>query len=430
MHKREYPFDASRRSFLVGSAAAAVGAGVATGLGVVRPLRAAPAYTITLTAADLTNLLYGLGLRASGGGGGYTIGAAIVKAILTEIPSTRYVLYSASSASDADLAVMAGGIGAPSAITPDTILTFATYAKAAIDAYSKRIGKTVTALVPVEAGPVNALLALYIGWKYGLKVFDCDGAGRAVPSLTNLTYAYNRYAIAPLFLAGKIGGVVTASEVLPPPVDAAGAEAAIRTNLGQYGNAAGLVCWGQTGAQLRNSQYLLPATLSNAIVQGEVWAAACQLPKSQVVNAMKLKMPDVIKVAGGRLTDIQTSSTPGYDDGKLTIVLDSGDTIAVHYLNENLMAELNGQVHATAPASIVVAFNVNRAGTFVLLNNGDDLPHAGVLNNECVYMIMRQSCQLYSDEMAASFSAVLAGPPFGYTGPLFPLYCDAPTKCT
>lgn len=146
---------------------------------------------------DLYDLLWGLGLGGSGGGGGYLIGQALVKAIIREIPVTDRILYSVSAAADDDFAVMAGGIGAPSAITPETITTFAAYAIAAIDAYSREQKKKVNALVPVEAGPVNALLALYLGWKNKLKVFDCDGDGRAVPSLTNLVFGYNDYPISP-----------------------------------------------------------------------------------------------------------------------------------------------------------------------------------------------------------------------------------------
>ena len=126
----------------------------------------------TFSDSDLDNLLFGLGLAASGGGGGYIIGQALVEAIKRDIPFPNRVLYSVDQADVNDFAVMAGGIGAPSAITPKTITQFAEFCDVAIKTYIEEKGKHVNSLVPVEAGPVNALLALYLGWSKGLKVFD------------------------------------------------------------------------------------------------------------------------------------------------------------------------------------------------------------------------------------------------------------------
>lgn len=53
-----------------------------------------PGVTRVYSDADLYDLLWGLGLSGSGGGGGYKIGEALVKAIISEIPIQRRVLYS------------------------------------------------------------------------------------------------------------------------------------------------------------------------------------------------------------------------------------------------------------------------------------------------------------------------------------------------
>jgi DUF917 family protein len=391
------------------------------------PVSPAPASgPLQLTQADLQNLLYGLGFAASGGGGGYLIGQALLNAIIQDIDPSQWLLYDPSQAADSDFAVMAGGIGAPSAITPETILNFVGYANLAIQAYSNNEGVTVNALVPVEAGPVNAMLALYLGWKNGYKVFDCDGAGRAVPSLTNLVYAYNSYPIAPVWLGGVIQGDPTPLLVSPPPANAAAAEAAIRDNLGQFGDAAGLVCWGQTGTQLRESTYLLPQTLSNLISFG-AQAAATGFSGSALLTFLQ-SSPLVSAAYSGFVTNITTGSEPGYDDGFVLVGTASSTVYQIHYLNENLIlttGKSSGTVLATAPSGIAMLFQPLASGPFQLLNNGDNLTTQSVIGYPIIIAVMQESCELFEPAVAPSFTAVLAAAPFNYTGGFVPGTCSS-----
>ena len=433
-----FDHDARRRQLLGGIAGAAIGLGVGP-LAVARSsaTRAGPAATTPtspspagnprqLTQTDLQNLLYGLGFGASGGGGGYLIGKALLDAIISDIDPSLWLLYDPTQAADTDFAVMAGGIGAPSAITPQTILTFVGYANLAIQAYSNNEGVKVNALVPVEAGPVNAMLALYLGWKYGYKVYDCDGAGRAVPSLTNLVYAYNSYPIAPVWLAGVINGETTPLLVSPPPANAAAAEAAIRGNLGQFGDAAGLVCWGQTGTQLRTSTYLLPQTLTNLISFGA--AAAATGFTSSALLAFLRSSPGVSATYSGFVTNITTGSEPGYDDGFVLVGTTNSTAYQIHYLNENLIlttGKAGNTVLATAPSGIAMLFQPSASGPFQLLNNGDDLPNQSVIGYPIIIAVMKESCELFNPVIGPSFSALLAAAPFNYDGGFVPGGCTS-----
>jgi DUF917 family protein len=379
---------------------------------------------LQLTQTDLQNLLYGLGFAASGGGGGYLIGQALLNAIVSDIDPSQWLLYDPTQAADGDFAVMAGGIGAPSAITPENILNFVTYANLAIQAYSNNERVTVNALVPVEAGPVNAMLALYLGWKNGYKVYDCDGAGRAVPSLTNLVYAYNSYPIAPMWLGGVIAGDPTPLLVSPPPANAAAAEGAIRDNLAQFGDAAGLACWGQTGTQLRESTYLLPQTLSNLMSFG-AGAAATGFTSSGLLSFLQ-SSPAVSAAYYGFVTNITTGSEPGYDDGYVLVGTINSTVYQIHYLNENLIlttGKSGSTVLATAPSGIAMLFQPSGTGPFQLLNNGDNLPSQSVIGYPILIAVMRESCELFEPAIAPSFTTVLAAAPFNYTGGFVPATC-------
>ena len=392
-----------------------------------------PGATRVYSDADLYDLLWGLGLGGSGGGGGYKIGDALVKAIIAEIPIQRRVLYSVSSAADSDFAVMAGGIGAPSAITTKTITNFADYCMAAIDAYSKEQKKTVNALLPVEAGPVNALLALYLGWKNGLKVFDCDGDGRAVPSLTNLVFGYNGYPIAPLYLAGKKHGEdkISAAEVTPAPKDAAAAEGAIRDNLGTYDRAAGLVCWGQTGAQMKASKYLIRDQFE-ALRDLGAKCRACASDPVQLFDTLRSSSM-VEDVISAKLISVNQEEQAGYDVDNL-VFFKNYRYWFIKALNENMLmwsriiigAEGDvddGTTITTAPNGIAPIFDVGGKGTYVPLNNGDDLRTADVVGHPALIVTLKERCMLFDGAIGTSFEKILRGQPFNYSGPITPTKC-------
>lgn len=374
--------------------------------------------------SDLDDLLYGLGLSASGGGGGYTIGEALVEAI-KEIPVQMRVLHSVDSADANDFAVMAGGIGAPSAITPKSITKFADYCEVAIQTYSKEQGKNVNSLVPVEAGPVNALLALYLGWSKGLKVFDCDGAGRAVPSLTNLVFGYNSYPIAPLYLAGiKSGSTeITSEEVKPAPKDAAAAEGAIRDNLGQYDRAAGLVCWGQTGSELKGSKHLIRDSFDTLREFGSKLRPYRNSPNF-LFNALQ-RSPLVERVYKLDVLDIVETKQEGYDVDIAKLGTGSLLLWTLTALNENMIMhrKLTKDEYVTAPNGIAMIFDVGGKGTYIPLNYGDDLRNQNVIGHEVMLVVLKENCMLYSGEIGDSFKRVLANPPINYSGDITPTDC-------
>jgi DUF917 family protein len=415
----------NRRQVLTGMAVVTIAAAVRPVLGAQTPVGGTQSTSNPrlLTKNDLQNLLYGLGFSASGGGGGYLIGQALLNAIINDIDPSKWLLWDPTAAADTDYAVMAGGIGAPSAITPDTILKFVTYAQSAILYYNDQAKQTINALVPVEAGPVNGLLALYLGWKYGYKVFDCDGAGRAVPSLTNLVYDFNQsqYKIAPVVLSGLVDYEPVSIVVTPAPTDGASAENAIRDNLGEFGDAAALVCWGQTGAQLKASPYLLAHTFTNLIDFG-AQAAATGFTEPALTSFLK-SSSNVIAVYTGTVAEIDTGTQPGYDDAVITVGAPYDVVYQIHALNENMILTqgVSGTtVLATAPSGIAMLFQPNGTGPYVLLNNGDSLPDKNVINSPIIIAVMKESCTLFNAAIAQSFANVLSAAPFNYSGPLVP----------
>ena len=380
-----------------------------------------------LTDDDLLDLLYGLGLTASGGGGGYTLGQAIVNGIIRDVPVANRVLTRVNELSNDDFAVMVGGIGAPSVITPATILNFAQYAAFGIKQYNADQSTAITAILPVEAGPVNALLAFYIGWTLGLKVVNCDGASRAVPSLTNLGYNYSGAPISPVYLAGVIDGQLQANQVLPAPQDAAAAEAAIRDNLGKYGDAAALLCWGQYGQQLIPSPNIVIDIFDRVMKIGKMLRRVRKDP--DIFKGTLIMHPEYFpSIFECKLRAVQQDPEPGYDDGFLFFVgkeLFTGkpeSLFAIQFENENMVLREGGEIETiTAPSIMAMLFQTDDG--YVPLNNGDDLPNQNVIDKPAFVLIMQPSCLLYNGALLPSFINVLAAAPFNFSGNIHPRRC-------
>jgi DUF917 family protein len=231
-----------------------------------------------------------------------------------------------------------------------------------------------------------------------------------------------------VWLAGvlQIDSQLKAERVTPDPVDAAAAELAIRDNLGQFGNAAGLVCWGQTGAQLRTSPYLLAHTLTKLIDFGAA-AAATGFTKDNLISFLAGRS-DVIATYTGIVTAIEPGSEPGYDDGYVIVSAPYDLQYQIHYLNENMIVTSGvdrTKVIATAPSAIAMLFQPTGSSTYQLLNNGDNLPNQSVIGNPIIFCVLAESCVLFKPGIADSFATVLKDAPFNYGGAFVP-----PGTCT
>ena len=210
---------------------------------------------------DKTDLVFtylGLSIKGSGGGGGFMDGLEILDKI-SEID-----IYDISSVEDDKLYIVAGGIGAPTALKKnlDSLITSIV---ASANELATLKGKKLGGVLSVESGPANAMIAMLISKELKLPLINADGAGRSVPSLTNLSYAHENYSINPTVLT-SVTETPAIIKVLHPK-DASDAEKKIRIEISEIGNIGGLALWAQTGSELKASS-IVKNTYSEAFILG------------------------------------------------------------------------------------------------------------------------------------------------------------------
>ena len=326
-------------------------------------------------------LLFGLSFFGSGGGGGFNDGNYLIGQIIKTSPS-GFTIFDVESIDSGETLVVAGGIGSPNALS-QKIPELEVAINKAVDLTSPT---KPSSLLSVETGPVNSLLSVLINLNNNNRIYDLDGAGRSVPSLTNLSYAHQSvYPINPISLAAA-----PADPNKPPPAthtftnvkDAADAEAQIRQLISQnpqFGQLAGLALWTQTGQQLKSSPYVIGGTFDKAFQVGTVlYNSRNSLPEllGNLAPVMEsLRLP-VISSGYGILKDVTSQTKGGFDLGIVTVELENYGLpveLKIYNKNENLVSILTFPTKETegefsfdsllisAPA--VMSYLINPKGT-------------------------------------------------------------------
>lgn len=360
-------------------------------------------------------LLFGLSFFGSGGGGGFNDGNYLIGQIIKTSP-TGFTIFDVNSIDSGETLVVAGGIGSPNALS-QKIPELEVAINKAVELTS---AVKPSSLLSVETGPVNSLLSVLINLNNNNRIYDLDGAGRSVPSLTNLSYAHqNVYPITPITLAAAPD-----DPSKPPPAthtftnvkDAADAETQIRQLISQnplFGQLAGLALWTQNGQQLKSSPYVIGGTFDKSFQVGTVlYNSRNNLPelmKNLEPVMESLRLP-IISSGYGILKDVTTQTKGGFDLGIVTVEIENYGSpvqLKIYNKNENLISiltfptvETDGNLSfdsllISAPA--VISYLVNRPSTtsFVPLNNGDDLK--SLIGQEIVVVWSTPNIQLYDN---------------------------------
>jgi len=385
---------------------------------------------VKITAADLRSIVWGFGLTASGGGGALIDGIDLAEALITD-GFDHLIAQPTANASSDEMLVMPGGMGAPSAIAGN-IVDFVPACLAAIEILDKngKLGRPIKGLLPVEAGPVNGLLALYIAYKSAGKytIYNCDGAGRAVPSLTNLLYNYqDDVTFSPAGVAdihGENAAVHTGWG------DGLEGEKGLRPVIASLGGAVGLAAWPQSGAETAGAD-LNVTTFSDAIAIGEHLrkhaGSAKKLKEYLKRVAPSRKFKSLVWTATFDEISIDPAGREqGYDKGYIVFGRDSiEDNVEyrIYFLNENLFISRHDSTSkeflsyvATAP-SIIAGFYSDPepppflgvgANAMVPYNTGDNNKIETLVGREVVVVVTPPSAKsLYRQDLKESFVTVL-----------------------
>ena len=247
---------------------------------------------------------------------------------------------------DDDLVVPAAMMGAPTVMLEklprgDEIVGAFT----GLQAY---LGRTVTAVTPIEAGGLNSTTPFIVAATLGLPLVDADGMGRAFPELQMVTPTLHGIAATPMAIGDEKG-----NSAIINTCDNTWTERIARTMTIQMGGVAFVALYPMSGAQARAS--LVPGTVSLAMQLGGAIREARRAKRSPI--------DAVLAIAGGRrlfrgkIVDVQRRTERGFARGEAAIRgtgEDEGHDLQIRFQNENLIALRDGVTVATVPDLITV----------------------------------------------------------------------------
>jgi DUF917 family protein len=365
-----------------------------------------------LTKDDLFDVANGAGFMGSGGGGPLTTGLNLV----SNMPADAEVkLVTVEEVARDLLTGVVADMGAPAKMLsikkPDSMVA----AFAALRRFHKVRGQTLGYTLPVEVGGENTMVPLAVSQALDLPCVDGDGAGRAVPSLTQTTmYQYN-VDPNPSYLANDadeaIGIRVRTTErveAMARPVLADG-----------FDQQAGLAMWTMDRPTLAKATPIrgnitvarkLGKLLRQDRVKRDPVGAVCQFFKDKCRGGILLFR--------GKLEDYSVQTAGGFDLGITTFRNTSGTIVRTYSQNETLMAWCSKcpAPLATAPDSICYLTKDGRPFSNADIQNSQwDLKGAEV----AIIGLIADQALREADKVQASFASALKG--LGYSGPYVPI---------
>ena len=293
---------------------------------------------------QMDDLALGAAVLGTGGGGDPHIGKLTAMAAMRAHGPVR--LIALDELADDALVVPAAMMGAPTVMVEklprgDEIVN----AFQGLQAY---LGRTVTAVTPIEAGGLNSTTPFIVAATLGLPLVDADAMGRAFPELQMVTPTLHGMAATPMAIGDEKG-----NSAILNTCDNVWTERIARTITIQMGGVAFVALYAMSGAQARAC--LVPDTVSLALKLGTAIREARRAKRSPIEA--------VLAIAGGRrlfagkIADVQRRTERGFARGEAVLRgtgEDEGHELLIRFQNENLIALRDGLPVATVPDLITV----------------------------------------------------------------------------
>lgn len=301
-----------------------------------------------LHAPDLEDIAFGAAVLGTGGGGDPHIGKLLARlGILEHGP---VALIGLDELPDDARVVTCGAMGAPTIVlekvpSGDEMLM-------ALRHHERMTGRTVTAIMPFEAGGLNSCLPILLAAQTRLPLVDADGMGRAFPRLEMETFNVYGVPASPVAMADEKGNLA-----LVETDSAAKAEFMARGLCIRMGGQASLVNYPMDGATAKRVS--VPATMSLAQDIGravrEARAAGGHPIDALIAFLGTTHYGHAARLGTGKIVDIARRVENGWSMGMVTIrPFEGGSDFVIHIQNENLVVERAGGVIAVVPDLICV----------------------------------------------------------------------------
>jgi len=298
----------------------------------------------SITAEQMDDLALGAAVLGTGGGGDPHIGKLTARAAMAKHGDVT--LIALDDLDDDALVVPAAMMGAPTVMVEklprgDEIV----HAFEGLQAY---LGRTVTAVTPIEAGGLNSTTPFIVAATLGLPLVDADGMGRAFPELQMVSPTLDGIAATPMAIADEKG-----NSAILTTCDNQWTERIARTMTIQMGGSAFIALYAMSGAQAKKS--LIGGSVSLAIRLGATIRKA-RRDKTDPIDAL-LAVTGGRRLFHGKITDVQRRTERGFARGEAVfggLDEDEGAQLTIRFQNENLVALRDGRLVASVPDLITV----------------------------------------------------------------------------
>lgn len=298
-----------------------------------------------VTADELQDLLRGVRVFGTGGGGDPKRGAAQIDA--DKRSGRSYTLIAPEDVED-DALVLSGGFMGHMAVRSSWDSTIAHWEEVyeleqAVRAMERFLGRRADYLVPFELGGGNTIAILSCAARLGVPVVDGDGIGRAAPETQMSSFAAHGIDLVPMTLYDEAGGtvIVERGDLLYP--DAVGRFVVTRSG--------GLVanCHSpMDGVTLR--QAVVPHTISESISLG-VTIRRLQRGAAGIVDELAAFLGARIHIVG-RVEGVEGRTEGGFFFSEARIcgnACDEGPSMTLLIKNEVMAGWLDGALLSVFP---------------------------------------------------------------------------------
>ena len=437
-----FSFDGKRRGLPCGAAAPR-----SIGSGVTVTISPSPLYTSTeecketdsvlatrtatriLTKEEVEYIINGAAFLGAGGGGPKEMANHMLDSALypsdndSDIDSKSIQMVNLSEVGDDEYVLISAYLGPPEeALKEGADMTYEslTTAKHVVQANGLEL-EDLKFVIPVEIGALNSIAPMVVAKDLGIPIVDADGAGRAVPTLSCLTFGKHENLL-------KKGFAVASDEFKDKcfcKVGNAGvAEKVAATIVESYGNLGALAIWLMKGKEFKENA--IGGGLSRSLRIGEQMEILKKSAKTsdafepqafcdKILTPMGLESK-VIVSHGKIKRPYQKKSVNALDLTSITVEetdLETSNirTVTVNALNENMFA-----YDSTKPAPIIMAPEM----MCWLCADGSSIDNSELEKDdgtiESVHMIaVKPEKQMYDDKIVDAFMDIFRSA-FGYAG--------------
>lgn len=305
----------------------------------------------SITLDNLEDFIRGTAILGTGGGGDPYIGRLMLEQELRkcgEIP-----LIAPEDVPDDLFGISLACMGAPTAFVeklPNASAMIASMRRA-----EKELGRTFNAIVPLEAGGINATIPLVVAARLGLPVVDGDGMGRAFPEFQMTTFNIYGADVNPFVMSDDFGNTVLLMTDSAIRTESYGRPVCVK-----MGGIAQCASYPMDGAMIRKS--CVDRTVSLAVEIGATVRQARLEGQDDVCDALvsyfQTSTPPRFSriLFDGKVEDVIRETTAGFTVGRATLIaLDDADReMLVTFQNEYSRASVDGRTLAIVPDLIML----------------------------------------------------------------------------